>query len=172
MKAFFYSSLLLLFLISSCNSTEKTSFDTASLNQKVYSYDMEETNIQNILEAHKGEKIILDMWASWCMDCVKSLPNVAQFQKEYPEVKFIFLSVDDTEENWKNGIAKYMDRFDIKGEQYFFNTGWSKEGNNDFINYIGLDWIPRYMLIDEEGDIAVYYAKKINAASIKKQVEN
>lgn len=112
------------------------------------------------------------MWASWCMDCVKSLPNVAQFQKEYPEVKFIFLSVDDTEENWKNGIAKYMDRFDIKGEQYFFNTGWSKEGNNNFINYIGLDWIPRYMLIDEEGDIAVYYAKKINAASIKKQVEN
>ena len=39
-------------------------------------------------------------------------------------------------------------------ENYWFASGWK----NDFNNYIDLNWIPRYMVIDQKSDIAKYYA--------------
>ncbi|MDG4949560.1 TlpA family protein disulfide reductase [Weeksellaceae bacterium KMM 9724] len=172
MKSFKYALILLFFVIISCVPQDKSDFNEASLKQAVYDKEMNASTVGDVLEAHKGEKVMIVVWASWCIDCIKSLPNVAQFQKDYPEVNFVFLSVDEEEEKWQMGLEKYMNKFKIEGEQYYFDTGWSKNVDNDFVDYIGLDWIPRYMLLDEKGKIAVYYAKKINANSIKKQLEN
>ena len=172
MKSFKYALILLFFIINSCSPQDKSDFSEAALNQAVYDKEMTASTVGEVLQAHRGEKLMIVVWASWCIDCIKSLPNIAQFQKDYPEVNFVFLSVDEEEEKWQNGLEKYMKRFKIEGEQYYFDTGWSKNVNNDFVDYIGLDWIPRYMLLDEQGKIEVYYAKKINASSIKKQLEN
>lgn len=164
---YIFTAIIITIGIWSCQPSEKNEFDQGALSQEVFDLDMQKSNIQSIIEENKGKKIMIELWASWCADCIKSMPDVAQFQRENPEIQFIFLSVDDDEIAWKTGISKYMEKFNIKGEQYFFNTGWEKDGNNAFIEFAGLDWIPRYMLLDENGKILVYYAKKINAKAIK-----
>lgn len=164
---YIFTAIIITIGIWSCQPSEKNEFDQGALSQEVFDLDMQKSNIQSIIKLHKGKKIMIELWASWCADCIKSMPDVAQFQRENPEIQFIFLSVDDDEIAWKTGISKYMEKFNIKGEQYFFNTGWEKNGNNAFIEFAGLDWIPRYMLLDENGKILVYYAKKINAKAIK-----
>lgn len=171
MKSLYYFAFLFFIMFISCIPDDKVAFDDAALDQPVYNIDMESTSVRDVLAAHRGEKVLIGLWASWCMDCVKSLPNVVELQKEYPDLNFVFLSVDEDQEKWQEGVSKYMQKFKVKGEQYFFDTGWTKEGNNAFVDYIGLDWIPRYMLVDESGAISVYYSKKIKSKSIKEQLE-
>lgn len=165
-----FITLFVLFFLTSCQDEQKDHFSSKSLAQKVYNTEMQKNDVQNVLDAHLGEKVIIEIWASWCGDCIKSLPEVAEFQSKNPDIPFIFFSVDDTEEQWRNGLAKHMDKFEIQGEQYFFNTGWNKNGENEFIEYIQLNWIPRFLLLDEKGNIEVFNAKKINSNRLQNQL--
>ena len=128
----------------------KTEFDEVSLSQTMVDLEGNSTTVGEVLEKHKGKIIFVDLWASWCPDCIKGLPKLEEVQKEYPELVYLFLSLDRKEDAWKKSI----DKFSIKGEHYWFNTEWK----NKFTDYIGLNWIPRYMLINAEGKIAHYYA--------------
>ena len=170
MRYYILPVILLLFFLPGCQEVDKTSFTTEALQQKVYNIEMQESDIQTVLDKYKGKKVMIELWASWCADCIKALPSVQEFQKNNPDIPFVFLSVDEKEQAWKTGIAKHMDKFNIQGEQLFFNTGWKKDGDNAFIEFAGLDWIPRYMLVGEDGKILVYYAKKITDKSIKENL--
>lgn len=128
----------------------KTAFDETSLNQTMVDLEGNKTTVGEVFAQHKGKVIFLDLWASWCPDCIKGLPKLVEVQKQYPDLVYLFLSLDRKEDAWKKSIDKHS----IKGEHYWFNTEWK----NDFTEYIGLNWIPRYMLIDKEGNIAHYYA--------------
>ena len=109
---------------------------------------------KDVLESHKGKKVVLDFWASWCKDCLEGLPNLQQLQKETSNVDYVFLSLDKTEVRWKNAITK----LNIEGDHYFMAEGWK----NTLTNYIGLDWIPRYMILDETGKVIHAKAVKVD----------
>lgn len=153
------------FVFTTCKQTNlKEKFTPEALEQKIYALNGSQTSVGEVIARHKGNKIVIDIWASWCKDCIAAMPEIAKLQTQYPNVKFIFFSVDLKEDNWKNGVEKYINNNNIQGEQYFFNTGWKRpkkdEGvENDFIKFAKLDWIPRYMVLDENGEIICYYAK-------------
>jgi hypothetical protein len=81
-----------------------------------------------------------------------------KLQKENPEVSYVFLSLDKTTNSWKKGI----DRFQIKGEHYFMQEG--KKG--EFGDFLNLWWIPRYMVVNESGEITLFKATKITDKNI------
>lgn len=128
----------------------KSDFDSVALAQKVFDLDGKESSVGDVLSKYKGSIIFVDLWASWCPDCIKGIPKLKEVQQEYPDLVYLFLSLDRKESNWKKAIEKY----DLKGDHFWFQTDWK----NDFTDYVGLNWIPRYMLIDREGKIAHYYA--------------
>ena len=141
------------FLVAQEAPTEvKTEFDSVSLGQSILDLEGNKLTVGEVLKKYEGKTILLDLWASWCPDCIKGLPKLKEVQAQYPDLVYLFFSLDRVgkEDAWKNGIEKY----DIKGEHYWFNTEWK----NAFTEYIGINWIPRYMLIDKEGKIAHYYA--------------
>lgn len=160
-KIFYKISLffLLLFIVS-CRKTPEN-FNSNTLNQTIYDSQKNEYLLGEVIE-NQAPFTVLEVWASWCGDCVKALPKVEDFQKKYPNVNFIFLSVDDTSEDWQNGIQKYFSKYQIDGEHYFFNTGWTKDKSNAFINWANLDWIPRYILLDQNGKVLIYNAQSID----------
>ncbi len=130
----------------------KTEFDESSLAQPIQDLGGNKLTVGEVFKKYEGKVVLLDIWASWCPDCIKGLPKLVEVQKQFPDVVYLFFSLDRVgkEDAWKNGIEKYK----IEGAHYWFNSDWK----NDFTNYIGLNWIPRYMLIDREGKIAHYYA--------------
>jgi hypothetical protein len=55
----------------------------------------------------------------------------------------------------EKALTKALKKFNMKGkENYWFSEGWK----NNFNNYIDLNWIPRYLVIDQKTKIAKYYA--------------
>lgn len=111
-----------------------------------------------VLDTHKGRKIVIDFWASWCKDCVGGMPTFKKLihKTRKKQVDYVFLSLDKEEGKWKAAI----DRLELGGSHYWISQGWK----NTLSNYIGLDWIPRYLVIGENG--TVVFPKAISASDL------
>lgn len=142
--------LLVAIVLASCTSKGQRKFSEKALNDTFLSLDAKKVAFKEVINQYKGKKVLIDVWASWCGDCIKGMPKVVALQKEYKDVVYLFLSLDKTEEEWKVGIKKY----DVKGEHYLITSGWK----GDFCSYLKLDWIPRYVVVDETGNIEVFKA--------------
>jgi thiol-disulfide isomerase/thioredoxin len=123
------------------------------------------TSFGEVLEKYKGKKILVDIWASWCRDCIVGYPKLEELRRKAGEkhVAYVFLSADKDEQKWKNAIQKY----NIRGDHYLLDGAWT----NTLANYLVLDWVPRYLVLDENGKVIVPKAINANDASLKKAVE-
>ena len=146
-------------MFASCNTEKPIHFSEVALNDTVNSLNNIIFTIEEMLQKHKGKKVLIDVWASWCGDCIKGLPSVRNLQKEYPEVVFLFLSVDKNQDAWRKGI----EIFQIKGAHYNLPKGMK---SGDFVDFINLGWIPRYMVIDEQGKISLFKATSASDSAI------
>lgn len=150
--------LLLIIVFISCNSEQPTQFSTDAYKEMLIGLDDSKITLREVLYNYKGKKIFIDIWASWCKDCIVGVPKVKELQKEFPGVVFLFLSVDRSNPSWKRAIKRY----NLKGVHYNLPEGM-KDGK--FVDFINLNWIPRYMVIDETGEITLF--KATNAADKK-----
>jgi thiol-disulfide isomerase/thioredoxin len=144
--------LPILFFMIACQAQDKTEFGKEALEVKMTSVDGKEIAFKDILAQYKGKVVVIDVWASWCPDCKKGMPKVHDLQKQFPNVKYLFLSYDRVDEKWKQGIESFNTK---GGDNYHVGTSM-KEGA--FSKDIKLDWIPRYMVVDKKGKIALFRA--------------
>lgn len=49
------------------------------------------------LATQRGHWVIVNFWATWCVPCIKELPEISQFVKTHPNVRAIGIAYDDTE---------------------------------------------------------------------------
>ena len=162
MKKLLFSFLLGSTLLN-CQSDKITTFSEAALNDEFITLDENVVPFSAILEQHKGQTIFIDVWASWCKDCRKSLPKVKELQKEFPGMSFVFLSLDKSLGAWKKGIQTY----NLKCDHYFMQSGW-KGAMGTFLDF---NWIPRYIIVDPEGKIVVYKAIKTKDKNLRKYLK-
>ncbi|MCF7568504.1 TlpA family protein disulfide reductase [Sabulilitoribacter arenilitoris] len=144
--------LILLFSIFSCNTEEPTQFSDEALNDTFITLEGNTTTFKDILNTYKGKTVFIDIWASWCKDCIVAIPEIKALQNEFKDVVYVFLSLDKSEKSWKRGIKKY----NLTGVHYFIQSGW----DGVFSNFINLNWIPRYMVINKAGNIELFKAIK------------
>ena len=98
---------VLLISIFSCNTETPIYFSEEALNDTFLTLEGNSTNFKDIIENYKDETLFIDIWASWCADCIKGMPKVKVLQEEYKDVTYIFLSLDRNIEAWKKGVKKY-----------------------------------------------------------------
>lgn len=138
------------FAVISCAQAQKTQFSDAALSEKLNTLNHERVPFADILNNHIGKVTVIEIWASWCSDCVKAMPKLKDLQKKNPDVDFVFISMDKTEDKWNDGIERY----NLKGDNY-----WTAETmKGAFGQAIDLDWIPRYIILDKTGKIVTYRA--------------
>lgn len=157
--------LLLLFIwVSSCKAQdEPTEFSQEALADSFTDLDGNSITFSQILETYKGKQIVIDIWASWCKDCILSMPKIKQLQQNNKDTVFLFLSLDKNNKAWKKGIEKYK----LKGEHYYMKSGWK----GDFATFLDLDWIPRYIVVDKTSKIMVFRAIKVDDNKLETTLE-
>ncbi len=110
----------------------------------------------------KGKYVYFDIWATWCGPCKAEIPFLKEVEKKYhgKNIEFVSISVDDgrgykaatqeeaaaaAKDGWKQMIA---DR-ELGGVQLFSDKAWQ----SDFIQNYKINGIPRFILIDPNGNI-------------------
>lgn len=136
----------------SISSAQTKSFSKTSLKQKLTDTEGKEISFKDVLKKYKGKTVVMEVWASWCGDCVGAMPKVKELQANNPNVVYLFVSMDKAFDKWKAGIEKH----DLKGEHFWVNDVDGMKGT--FGKSINLDWIPRYIIINKEGKIVLYRA--------------
>lgn len=142
--------LLITFAVFSCSNAQKTEFSKKALSEKLIATDGSKVAFGEILKNHKGKTLVIEVWASWCGDCVKAMPQIKELQANNPEVAYLFISMDKTADKWKAGIEKHQ----IKGDHFMAKD----QMKGVFAKAIDLNWIPRYIIVDKTGKIALYKA--------------
>ena len=145
--------LILSLFISGCTFKTPVEFTEKALNSDFYTQENKSIQLKEILEIHKGEKILMNVWASWCRDCIVAIPKMKELQEKHQNVKYIFISSDRNKHAWKKALKKY----NIKGKHYFMKGGM----DSDFGDFLNSNWIPRYLVVNENGFVDLFKAKKI-----------
>lgn len=145
-----------------CSNAQKK-FSEESLTKKLITTDNKEISFEEILKKHHGKTTVIEVWASWCGDCVKAMPKVKDLQANNPDVDYVFLSMDKAYDKWIAGIEKH----ELKGDHY-----WATDGmKGEFGKSINLDWIPRYIIIDKTGKIVLYRAIETDFDKINNELK-
>lgn len=97
----------------------------------------------------KGKFVYIDVWATWCAPCKAEIPFLKTLEKEYEgkNIEFVSISVDKPEayETWKKMVAAEQ----LGGVQLYADNNFESQ----FILDYGINAIPRFILIDAEGNI-------------------
>ncbi|MGJ8593825.1 MAG: redoxin family protein [Aquaticitalea sp.] len=106
----------------------------------------------------KGKYVYIDVWATWCGPCIAEIPSLKKIEHDYEgkKIEFVSISVDDArrsgggslevaKEKWRAMIAEE----DLGGIQLFSDDNW----NSEFIRTYKINSIPRFLLIDPNGNI-------------------
>jgi len=94
----------------------------------------------------KGKYVYIDVWASWCGPCKDEIPYLETLKKKLTgkNIAFISISFDDNIDAWKNALIEES----ATGIQLFAN-GW----DNSLCKHFKINSIPRFILLDRDGNI-------------------
>ena len=102
------------------------------------------------LSSFRGQYVLIDFWASWCVPCRASMPAMKDLYAKYHDkgLEIIGLTNDSKAEEWKKAVEEdqtpwvhVIDVFPSKGEPAVVSTLYS------------VHTVPTYMLLDKEGRV-------------------
>ncbi|PTS97988.1 hypothetical protein DBR11_16100 [Pedobacter sp. HMWF019] len=120
------------------------------------------------LHDFSGKILAIDVWATWCIPCMHSLPyflNLREKYKDNPNVVFMSISIDNeaSKDKWLNFLqSKNMNGVDLHAgdkRSYSFEKAYNITG------------IPRYILIDREGKIIEDHAVQASEPAYEALIE-
>ena len=115
------------------------------------------------LDDLKGKYVYIDVWATWCGPCKREIPYLKELEHEYENknITFVALSID-TQEN-KGKWEKMVAERDLKGVQVLADNDW----NSQFVLDYRITGIPRFILIDPNGNIISHDAPRPSQPELK-----
>ena len=101
------------------------------------------------LESLKGKYVYIDVWATWCGPCLIEVPSLKKVEEQYhgKNIQFVSISVDNIKDRqkWSNLVNTKQ----LGGIQLLADMDFSSE----FIKAYEIKEIPRFILIDSDGNI-------------------
>lgn len=100
------------------------------------------------LSDFKGKILAIDVWATWCVPCMHTLPSFLALREKYKDndqVAFVTISTDSKKSAWSAFLkAKNMNGIDLHA---------GDPAASAFEKAYNISGIPRYILIDKQGRI-------------------
>jgi thiol-disulfide isomerase/thioredoxin len=102
------------------------------------------------LSSLRGQFVIVDFWASWCMPCRAEIPHLKAIYSKYHNagLEMLSVSVDAHPEAWRRAMAQER----MPWKQVL--DSYSGTGNfSDVAGGYGVESIPYTLLLDKEGKV-------------------
>jgi thiol-disulfide isomerase/thioredoxin len=129
------------------DQTDLLASKTTSLGNNTIAPSFSATNLKGQslnLRAYGDTILFIDVWASWCLPCIGQFPSINKLVDKYDgkKLKFIMISVDESEEHWRKAVKKY----NLKTKQYHSSNGF----NGEFAKKYFINSLPRYLILHNE----------------------
>ena len=100
-------------------------------------------NLQDVdLTNKKGNIMIINFWASWCLPCKREMPSLAKLAQKYPEIKVYAINMEKPNK--------------IRAEDFFKNLGITSldiyfDPDFKLVKTFKMRGLPTSILIDKNG---------------------
>ncbi len=107
------------------------------------------------LASQRGHWVIVNFWATWCVPCIKELPDIAHFVATHSNVRAIGIAYDDTD---PSDIRAFLDKHPVG---YPVAQVTMDKPLPDFDEPLGL---PTTWLIAPDGKVAKHFMGPVTPA--------
>jgi len=110
------------------------------------------------LAAQRGHWVVVNFWATWCVPCIKEMPDISQFVKTHANVRAIGLAYEDSDEG---DIQAFLARHPVS---YPIAQVTLDDMPKDFDEPRGL---PTTYLIAPDGKVAKRFVGPVTSQSLR-----
>ena len=90
----------------------------------------------------KGNIMILNFWATWCVPCKKEMPSLEELSKQYPEIIIYPINLEKPN---KDKTRNFFESLNIKNLKIYFDPEFN------LVKSFNMRGVPTSILIDKEG---------------------
>ena len=107
-----------------------------------------------VLAGHAGKVVYIDWWAGWCGPCIRVMPEMQALEQslDKQESVILYISIDEHTEAWTTSVDSLL--YGSRQTNYRVSNKYVSRQFESF----NIQFIPRYFLIDQEGEIVEDYA--------------
>lgn len=111
--------------------------------------------VQQMVAGHAGKVVVIDLWSTWCVPCMREFPNLVKLQDKFPdEVACISVnlnydgSADATPESHRDAVLKFLTK---KGAG--FQNVICSDPDEKMYTQLDLGSIPAIYVYDAQGKV-------------------
>jgi peroxiredoxin len=97
------------------------------------------------LADHRGQVVLLNIWATWCAPCVAEMPSMEKLHRELKDEKFVILAVS-VDESGADAVRPFMKKHRLSFPALIDNAGTLK-------SLYRTTGVPESFIIDKGGNI-------------------
>ena len=113
------------------------------------------------LRALRGQPVVLNFWASWCVPCKKEAPLLAASAKTHAgKVAFLGVDVQDFTSDARHFLARYH-----------VNYVSVRDGAGSTYDGYGLTGVPETYFVDREGRIIAHVPGQLSGKQLEEGVQ-
>jgi thiol-disulfide isomerase/thioredoxin len=101
------------------------------------------------LNEFEGKYVYLDIWATWCGPCKREIPHLKKIEEDYKDKNLAIISISIDVKKDYDKWREMVEEKELGGTQLFADNDWSSK----FIKDYGIKGIPRFILLDKQGNI-------------------
>lgn len=133
---------------------------------RAYRFNVKDKDDKELsLEKMKGKYVLLDFWATWCVPCRASMPDMISLNQKYKDKNFILIGISDDDTNVKNwllaiekdGTAGWPQTLRGLDRQLYLQ---GVDNPRDLSQQYGVKSYPTKILIGPDGTIVGRYDSK------------
>jgi thiol-disulfide isomerase/thioredoxin len=138
---------------SPVETSEKGKTDAAEAEITLKILDWEAT--EKLIAGHKGKVVVVDMWSTSCVPCIRELPNLVGLHKKYKEqVACISVSCDyigikdEPPESYREEVLEIL-----KAKEVTFENVLSNVPSDELFEELGFASIPVVYVYGKDGEL-------------------
>lgn len=121
-------------------------------------------DIQSKISEQSGKVVVVDLWSTSCLPCVRELPKLADLQRQFPKsVVCLSVSVDytgaqeETPESHREQVMKILETRNMAVQNFISSTS-----DFDIYEKIDLASIPAVLIYDRAGQLVKRFDNDLN----------
>ena len=141
-----YIHIILVLLVSKNLSAAENFSQNIVIHEKpliINELKFKDFNLQDVdLTNKKGNIMIINFWASWCLPCKREMPSLAKLAQKYPDIKVYAINMEKPS---KLRAGDFFKSIGITSLDIYFDP------NFKLVKTFKMRGLPTSILIDKEG---------------------